>query len=64
MSRLLNQSLVMFGCLCLGAKESLKFSPDEVCFEALDARNKIYRKTQRHCAACPTVPKRCELARI
>jgi hypothetical protein len=54
----------MFGCLCLGAKESLKFSPDEVCFEALDARrNKIYRKTQRNCAACTTVPKRCELAR-
>jgi chemotaxis protein methyltransferase CheR len=61
--RLLNQSLVMFGFLGLGAKESLKFSPDEACFKALDPRNKIFRKTDDNCERCATVPKRCELGK-
>jgi chemotaxis protein methyltransferase CheR len=55
--RLLNQSLVMLGFLGLGAKESLVGSPDEPCFEEVDARNKLYRKTNKHCAQCPH--KRC-----
>ena len=63
-SRLFNQSLVMFGILCLGAKESLKFSPDEPCFEELDSRNKIYRKTDQSCGPCAMVPKRCELGKL
>jgi len=62
-SRLLNQSLVMFGILGLGAKESLKFLPDEPCFKELDPRNKIYRKTDQNCGQCPMAPKRCELGK-
>ncbi len=61
--RLLNQSLVMLGFLGLGAKESLKFSADELCFEEVDARNKIYRKTDRNCERCATAPKRCKLGK-
>lgn len=41
---LLHESLVTFGILCLGNKESLRFSPHEQHFEQLDAREKIYRK--------------------
>jgi chemotaxis protein methyltransferase CheR len=41
---LFNDSLVTFGLLCLGSKESLRFSPHESNFEQLDAREKIYRK--------------------
>jgi chemotaxis protein methyltransferase CheR len=40
------ESMVTFGILCLGAKETLKFSPYEPCFDALDARAKIYRKVR------------------
>jgi chemotaxis protein methyltransferase CheR len=39
-------SLVMFGVLALGNKETLKFSPYEECFEVMDARQKIYRKAK------------------
>lgn len=38
-------SLVMFGVLVLGSKESLKFSKYEQCYERLSAGEKIYRKT-------------------
>ena len=62
--RLFNQSLVMFGCLCLGEQESLKFSPNEPCFEELDPRNKIYRKTDRNCGYCIAAPKRCEPGKL
>ena len=62
--RLFNQSLVMFGCLCLGEKESLKFSPNEPCFEELDPHNKIYRKTNRNCQRCAAVPKHCEPGKL
>ena len=62
--RLFNQSLVMFGCLCLGEQESLKFSPNEPCFEELDPRHKIYRKTDRNCGGCIAAPKRCEPGKL
>jgi chemotaxis protein methyltransferase CheR len=48
-ARVLNlfyESLVMFGVLALGSKETLKFSPYESCFEQLDGREKVYRKVQ------------------
>jgi len=38
------ESLVMFGILALGSKESLRFSQYEPCYEKLDAREKVYRK--------------------
>jgi chemotaxis protein methyltransferase CheR len=37
-------SLVRLGVLCLGSKESLKFSKYEPCYERLDFNEKIYRK--------------------
>ncbi|MEX0908118.1 MAG: protein-glutamate O-methyltransferase CheR [Gemmatimonadaceae bacterium] len=37
-------SLSTFGVLCLGSKESLKFSRFEHCYEELNTREKIYRK--------------------
>ncbi|MGI8618522.1 MAG: CheR family methyltransferase [Gemmatimonadaceae bacterium] len=42
--RLFYDSLSTFGLLCLGSKESLKFSRYEHCYEELSAREKIYRK--------------------
>ena len=39
-------SLVRFGMLCLGSKETLKFSRYESCYERLDPNEKIYRKTE------------------
>jgi chemotaxis protein methyltransferase CheR len=39
-------SLVMFGILALGSKESLKFSQYEPCYEKLDSREKLYRKVR------------------
>ncbi|MEW5929372.1 MAG: protein-glutamate O-methyltransferase CheR [Gemmatimonadota bacterium] len=38
------ESLPTYGILALGSKESLKFSRYEECYEALDPREKIYRK--------------------
>ena len=40
------ESLVHLGILCLGSKESLKFSKYEPCYERLDSSEKIYRKTR------------------
>jgi chemotaxis protein methyltransferase CheR len=37
-------SLVRLGVLCLGSKESLKFSKYEPCYERLGTNEKIYRK--------------------
>ena len=37
-------SLVRLGVLCLGSKESLKFSKYEPCYERLGSNEKIYRK--------------------
>ena len=39
-------SLVMFGVLALGSKESLRFSQYEACYEKLDPREKLYRKVR------------------
>jgi chemotaxis protein methyltransferase CheR len=39
-------SLVRLGMLCLGSKESLKFSKYEACYERLDDSEKIYRKVR------------------
>jgi len=41
---LFHGSLPMYGILALGSKESLKLSPFEECYEAINAREKIYRK--------------------
>jgi chemotaxis protein methyltransferase CheR len=41
---LLHQSLVMFGILGLGAKETLKFSPHEQSYEEIDHASKLYRR--------------------
>jgi len=38
------ESLPMYGILALGSKESLRFSKYEDSYEALDPREKIYRK--------------------
>ena len=40
------ESLVPFGFLGLGSKESLKFSKYEECYETVDARDKIYRRAK------------------
>ena len=42
--RLFYESLVMFGILALGSKESLKFSQFEPCYEKLSTVEKLYRK--------------------
>jgi chemotaxis protein methyltransferase CheR len=41
---LFHESLCHFGVLSLGAKESLKFSPREESYEALDEKQRIYRR--------------------
>lgn len=43
---LLYESLNMGGMLGLGSKESLKFTPHEMDYEALDDRNRLYRKVK------------------
>jgi len=42
--RLFYESLVTFGVLGLGHKESIQFSPHEDCFEELDPSERLYRK--------------------
>ncbi|MGZ4417400.1 MAG: CheR family methyltransferase, partial [Gaiellaceae bacterium] len=42
--RLFFESLVTFGVLGLGHKESIRFSPHEKGYEELDATEKLYRK--------------------
>jgi chemotaxis protein methyltransferase CheR len=39
-------SLVMFGVLALGSKETLKFSQYEECYEKLSSTEKLYRKVR------------------
>ena len=39
-------SLVRLGVLCLGSKETLKFSKYESCYERMDPSEKIYRKVR------------------
>jgi chemotaxis protein methyltransferase CheR len=43
---LFHDSLVRLGVLCLGSKESLKFSKYEACYERLHDAEKIYRKVR------------------
>jgi chemotaxis protein methyltransferase CheR len=40
------ESLVPFGYLGLGSKESLRFSKYEACYEHIDDREKLYRRVQ------------------
>jgi chemotaxis protein methyltransferase CheR len=40
------ESLVTFGILALGSKESLRSSQYEPCYEKLDARERLYRKVR------------------
>ena len=40
------ESLVMFGILGLGSKETLRFSPYEPCYDSVSERDKIYRKVK------------------
>src|SRR6266542_276379 len=42
--RLFYESLITFGVLALGAKESIRFSPFEDSYEDLDAGERLYRK--------------------
>jgi chemotaxis protein methyltransferase CheR len=41
---LLHESLVMFGVLGLGAKETMKFSPHESAYEEIDSVARLYRR--------------------
>src|SRR3954471_24011021 len=42
--RLFYESLMTFGVLALGAKESIRFSPHERSYEELDAGERLYKK--------------------
>jgi chemotaxis protein methyltransferase CheR len=44
--RLFYESLVTFGVLALGAKESIRFSPFEDRYEDLDANERVYKKVE------------------
>ena len=41
---LLHESLVMFGVLGLGAKETLRFSPHEHSYEEIDHQSRLFRR--------------------
>jgi len=41
---LFDNSLVNNGFLCLGTKESIRFTELEKSYQALDKKNKIYKK--------------------
>jgi chemotaxis protein methyltransferase CheR len=42
--RLLYESLARSGFLCLGNKESVRFTPHETCYEEFDPSERIYRR--------------------
>jgi chemotaxis protein methyltransferase CheR len=44
--RLFYESLMMFGVLALGAKESIRFSPFDERYEDLDANERMFKKVQ------------------
>jgi len=44
--RLFYESLARFGTLCLGNKESIRFSAYESCYEEVDAAARMYRRTK------------------
>jgi chemotaxis protein methyltransferase CheR len=41
---LFHDSLVNFGVLGLGHKETIRFTPLEHCYESIDSREKLYRR--------------------
>ena len=41
---LLHESLVMFGVLGLGARETMRFSPHEHAYEEIDKAARLYRR--------------------
>jgi chemotaxis protein methyltransferase CheR len=41
---LIYESLIVFGFVGMGGRESLRHSPREAFYEALDEKNRIYRK--------------------
>jgi chemotaxis protein methyltransferase CheR len=41
---LLHESLVMFGVIGLGAKETMKFSPHEHAYEDIESTARLYRR--------------------
>ncbi len=52
--RLFLDSLVNFGFLCLGSKETMKFSPFETAYAEIDAAERIYRRTALDTTAFPS----------
>ncbi len=44
--KLLYDSLIPLGILCLGTKESIRFTPYQDCYEAVDEKQKIYKKVK------------------
>jgi chemotaxis protein methyltransferase CheR len=44
--RLFYESLARFGILCLGHKESIRFTEFATCYDELDAREKLYRRVK------------------
>src|SRR5690349_9354632 len=44
--RLFYESLARFGTLCLGNRESVRFSAYESCFEEIDAEARLYRRVK------------------
>jgi len=44
--RLFHDSLERFGILCLGHKESIRFTEFEDCYEEFDPQQKLYRRTK------------------
>jgi chemotaxis protein methyltransferase CheR len=44
--RLFYDSLAMFGVLALGQKESMRFSPHEAAYEAIDASERLYKRVR------------------
>ena len=41
---LLYESLALAGFLCLGSRESIKFTPYESCYEPFNSSERIYRR--------------------
>lgn len=44
--QLIYESLIHFGVLGLGNRESLRLTPGEKCYDVLDERNRLYRKVR------------------
>lgn len=44
--KLIYESLMMFGFLALGTKESIRFTPYEGSYEEIDSRSRVYRRVK------------------